>query len=377
MKIGINAQLLKIENSGVENCIRGLVEALLEIDSENEYVLYLPKQAELRNIPDYVVRRTRLTNHLRPVRVFWEHVLLPQFLVRDKIDVFHSPGYILPPLVSVPSVVSIHDLITLLYPSLCKRSNALYYRLFLYQSAKKAQRIIVHSEKTKEDLINYLGIDGDKIAVIYPGISKGFKILRNAQLLKRIRRKYLLPEEFILFVGNLEPKKNVVRLIRAFLKLRKEKSIKHSLVIVGRKGWKHKDIFGAVKGSPYGKEVIFTGYVPDEDLPAIYNLAGLFVFPSIYEGFGLPPLEAMACGLPVITSNAGSLPEVVQDAGIMVSPNNTDELAEVMLQVLMNRNLREGLITKSLRRAKLFSWEKTARATLEVYEQVYKDSRTI
>ena len=376
MRIGINAHLLNKENSTIGNCIASLIKSLLEIDSDNEYVLYLPKDAELKDIGDYDIRRTRFPSRLRLVRVFWEHIFLPRFLVADNVDVFHSPGCILPPLVSIPSVITIYDLIALLYPSLCTRSNALYYRLFLPQGARRAQTIIAYSQNTKEDIVSCLGVNEDKITVIYPGVHKRFKILNNTMLLNKVRRKYLLPGRFILFVGNLEPTKNIVRLIDAFFKLKTERHIEHSLVIVGKKRWGYKDIFERAQKSSYGNEIIFTGYVLAEDLPAIYNLAELFVFPSMYEGFGLPPLEAMACGVPVITSNRGSLPEAGGDAAITVGPDNTAELAAAIFRVLTDKDLRRRQIARVLKRSKLFSWEEVAKETLKVYEQVYSKSRT-
>lgn len=247
----------------------------------------------------------------------------------------------------------------------------LRYKFLFPRTLKTADRIIAVSNSTKRDLINYFNIPEEKIKVILEAADEKFKLL-NKEEINEVKQKYNLNFPFILYVGTLEARKNIPTLIKAFYKIKK-KNIEHKLVIAGKKGWKYKEIFETIDKLDLQNDVVFTGYVSDEDLPALYNAADLFVYPSIYEGFGLPPLEAMACGTPVITSNTSSLPEVVGDAGIMVDPCDVDGLTQTMCDVLTNDGLREDMIKKGLERAKMFTWEKCARETLKVYEEVYNE----
>jgi glycosyltransferase involved in cell wall biosynthesis len=226
--------------------------------------------------------------------------------------------------------------------------------------------IISISHHTKYDMLKHFKIPEDKIKVIHLAANECYKPLKEDEIYK-INEKYSLNHPYILYVGGLEPKKNIPTLLKAFYKLKKH-DVNHKLVITGEKRWNYKSIFETIDKLNLQKEVIFTGYIPDEDLPALYNAADLFVYPSLYEGFGLPPLEAMACGTPVITSNTSSLPEVVGDAGIMVNPYDIDELTNKMYKVLTNEGLTEELSKKGLERAKLFSWKKCAEETLNTYK---------
>jgi glycosyltransferase involved in cell wall biosynthesis len=231
--------------------------------------------------------------------------------------------------------------------------------------------IIADSQNTKNDCIKYLGIPEEKIKVIYLAPDSIYQPINNKQEIReQVCKKYNIEFPFILYTGTLEKRKNIPILIKAFYKLKKM-GISHKLLIVGKKGWKYDDIFKTIKTLNLQKDIMFTGYVPKEDLVKFYNLADLFVYPSLYEGFGLPPLEAMACGCPVITSNTSSLPEVVKDAGIMFNPYCVDELVKIMYEVLIDESLRIELSRKGLERAKLFNWRKTAEETWKVYEGVY------
>jgi glycosyltransferase involved in cell wall biosynthesis len=204
---------------------------------------------------------------------------------------------------------------------------------------------------------------------VYEAAQNNFKRIQVHKILNSIKQKYHLPDRFILFVGTLEPRKNIIRLLEAYARIKDK--LPHKLVIAGTKGWLYQPIFEAVKRLSLRNNVIFLGYVDDGNLPALYNLADLFVYPSIYEGFGLPVLEAMACGIPVITSNVSSLPEVAGDAAVLVDPYNVKELAGAMKHVLTNASLRKQVINKGFQQAKNFSWKKCARETLKVYEEVY------
>lgn len=371
MKICVNCQLLRDEFSGVDYYIYDLIHNLAAYDEENEYVFFVNSEAagdcmpEGRNIN---VERTRFPNRIRPVRIAWEQTCLPYLLLKNRIDLLHSPGYVSPLLSSVPSVVTIPDVIALLFPRLCRRSNYLYYKMLLPPAAKKARRIITLSQNSKRDIVNNLNVPSEKVDVVAMGVHRSFNRIDDAAKLEGIRAKYAVGDRMILFVGNLEPKKNIERIIEAFHVLKRDRGIEHKLVIAGKKGWKYSGIFDAVDKLQLSGDVRFLGYVPREDLPPLYNTADVFVFPSLYEGFGIPPLEAMACGTPVVTSNVSALPEVVGDAAIFVDPGNVGEIAEGIFRVISDGDLRKGLAAKGLKRAKLYSWEKVIDKTRKIYK---------
>jgi glycosyltransferase involved in cell wall biosynthesis len=287
-----------------------------------------------------------------------------------KVDIIHSPESSTPfTKLSNKKIITVHDIIPFYFPETFTKVTEYRYKLLLQRAINSSDRIITVSENTKNDLINKFKIPEDKIRVIPLAANENFRKLDENETSK-IKSKYNINFPFILYVGTLEPRKNIPNLLNAYYKLKKQ-GINHKLVIAGGKGWKYKEIFETIEKLNLQNEVIFTGYVPDEDLPGFYNAADLFVYPSLYEGFGLPPLEAMQCGTPVITSNTSSLPEVVGAAGITVNPYDVDELANKMYEVLTNEDLRKEMSKKGLERAKLFSWKKCAEEHLKVYEEVY------
>jgi glycosyltransferase involved in cell wall biosynthesis len=311
---------------------------------------------------------------INPIKIdfkyFLWHQKLPLKNELRKFDIIHNP-YQFPIILNFKQkyIVTIHDLIQILFPNENQKIVYICQKMMFPKIVQSIDKIISDSHHTKQDIIKHFKIPEDKIKVIHLAASENYRPLNEKEIIN-IKQKYNLNYPFILYVGTLEPRKNIPTLLKALYKLKKQ-GIKHKLVITGKKGWKYKSIFETIDKLNLQKDVIFTGYVPDEDLPALYNAADLFVYPSLYEGFGLPPLEAMQCGTPVITSNTSSLPEVVGDAGIMVNPYDVDELANKMYEVLTNDGLREELSKKGLERAKLFSWKKCAEEHLKVYEEVY------
>jgi glycosyltransferase involved in cell wall biosynthesis len=241
-------------------------------------------------------------------------------------------------------------------------------------SARKASKIIAISENTKKDIIDYFRIDEEKIRVIYLGVDRQFSPQPDTNEVG-VLSKYNLPRGYILSVGTLEPRKNILRLINAYKMVASTGEPVPKLVIVGGQGWRNEDLGKLVRESGLADRVVLVGYVPDEDLPTLYRNAAVFVYPSLYEGFGLPPLEAMACGTPVITSNISSIPEVVGDAAILIDPYNTTEIAQAIASVLNNKELRDRLKMNGLVRSNLFSWDKTARETLKLYQEVIEESK--
>jgi len=234
--------------------------------------------------------------------------------------------------------------------------------------AKRSHHIITVSENSKSEIIKYLNVSEEKISVIYGGYADIFKLESDDRLSSDVKRKYNITGNYLLYVGTLEPRKNLLGLIRAYAQSRAKDDF--ILVLAGGKGWQYENIFKLVRELKLENRIIFTGYVPENDLPGLYQGATLFVYPSFYEGFGLPPLEAMACGLPVIVSHTTSLPEVVGDAGVYVDPNDVEQISFSIDTVLSDSELRQTLIQRGLERAKLFSWEKAAKETLKLYQKV-------
>jgi glycosyltransferase involved in cell wall biosynthesis len=304
------------------------------------------------------------------VTVLWSQALSLQKNLLDGLDIIHNPAHFY--LINKPGkryVCTIHDLTPVLFPAWHPLWKVWFSRYFFPRLVKNSDKIIADSLNTKQDLINYYSVSPGKIAVIYLGTAPEFQPLPKSEVAS-IRDKYDLKNPFVLFVGNIEPRKNIPTLLKAFSICRK-KLPKLKLVIVGQKGWKYDEVYTTIAGLRLENEVIFLHYVPHDDLPAIYNAAELFVYPSLYEGFGLPPLEAMQCGVPVITSNTSSLPEIVGENGAMVSPYDVQGLVDLMSALLIDPHLREENIRNGLSRAKMFSWEKCAQQTRDVYEELY------
>jgi len=374
MRIGIDLIPITGREAGLQRYAQQLVEGLAEYDRKNQYILFINA-----NVPSNLITdqdNLKITRVKTPPKVhfFWEQLYLPFHTCLRELDLLHSPVSA-PPYIKLPSVrtvVTVHDLTFILYPETMKSLARRYWNFFMKRGVQKAGRVIAISQSTKTDLMEYLRIPEEKIRVIprYPD-RRFIEFTEKEDLINsRVREKYRLPDRYILYVGTLEPRKNLVRLIKAYAQVKRDPSITQSLVIAGKKGWLYDSIFEVVKALHLEDEVIFTGFVDDEDLPALYSQADLFVYPSLYEGFGLPPLEAIVCGTPVLTSNCSSLPEVVGDAGLLVDPKNVDEIAKGILQVLKNRELREELREKGLERAKHFSPQRAIEATIEVYREI-------
>ncbi len=371
MRVAIDGMLLGRRSSGVEGSIANLVRALAASGS-NDYWLYSQVDpSSLDALPGHLnVATTRWPVRSRAVRIFWQQAVLPSILARGRFDLLHAPGYIAPVLAPVPVVTTIYDVIALSHPSLCTPANHWHYRFLLPLSVRKAAAVIVPSLTTRDDLARYMPAAAGKIRVIPLGVGSCFAPTRDAGQEDRLRADYGLGEPFILFVGGLEPKKNVEGLIAAYRLLRQRGAVTHRLVIAGALSWDHARVRRAIRESGLGDAVTLTGFIPPERLPALYRAASLFVFPSLYEGFGLPPLEAMACGTPVIVSNRGALPETAGPAALVTDPLAPERLAEAMETVLTRMDVRGDLVARGLRHAAQFSWSRTASATETVYAEV-------
>lgn len=383
MKIGIIAGSIDNKATGIDNYSYNLIKNLALLTSSKDFEIIVIHTGDkiLQEIVNSVKYTTKISQYIMKIPNFpfdWQK-RFGKFLQKSliiptqsrKLDIIHDVHlgvfFFYPK--QIKKILTIHDLVPIKFPQTHKIETILVYKYVLIGSLKQVNIIIANSYNTKQDITKYFKIPEEKIRVTYLGVDEDYKPLPENEI-EKIRQKHNLTYPFILYVGTLEARKNIPTLLKAFYKL-KNKGLSHKLVITGKKGWKYKNIFKLTEQLNLQKDVVFTGYVPREDLPALYNAADLFVYPSIYEGFGLPPLEAMACGIPVITSSSSSLPEVVGNAGIMVSPYDVDGLAKAMYEVLTNEGLKEELRKRGLKRAKLFSWRKTAKETLKVYEEVY------
>ncbi|HIQ39262.1 MAG TPA: glycosyltransferase family 1 protein [Methanothermococcus okinawensis] len=369
MKVGVIADRLNRPLTGIGYYVYRLIYGLSKL-FDDIYLINYDKN-NIFQLNEIFIKNPINFKYLKSF-YFW-HIYLNYYLNHNKLDldIIHSPenASLFVKLKYQKKVITIHDIIPFHFPETFTKITIFRYKLLLPKTLRTADKIIADSYNTKKDIIKYFKIPEDKTKVIHLGVDEKYKPLSEEKI-NNIKEKYCINYPFILYVGTLEPRKNIPTLIKAYYKLKKQ-GLPHKLVITGKKGWKYKSIFETIDKLNLRKDVIFTGYVPDEDLPALYNAADLFVYPSLYEGFGLPPLEAMACGTPVITSNTSSLPEVVGDAGIMVDPYDVDGLSKAMYEVLTNDGLREELRKKGLERAKLFSWKKCAEEHLKVYEEVY------
>ena len=373
MRIAIDARTVNAHKSGVGEHVYNLIKALGKTNEENEYFLFV----NYKNVRDFQPGRFKqictsisLDNH--PMGDIWENLLLPRRLINEKINVFHSPAFILPlRRLNCSTVVTIHDLIVFLFPKTFPRRFTIYMKFMISKAVKKADKIITVSHSTRKDIVNLLKVPEGKIEVVYGAPNQVYRPVADKKMLETAKEKYGIYKKYILCVGTLEPRKNISRIIEAYYNLKRANaSFDYNLVFSGGKGWLYSSIFQILRKFRLEDDVVFTGYVPANDLCLLYNAAELFVYASLYEGFGLPPLEAMACGTPVISSNVSSLPEVIGDVGILVNPYSMEELAEAILKLLSDDDLRTTLREKGLRRAKLFSWEEAARKTLSVYREI-------
>jgi len=286
------------------------------------------------------------------------------------LDIVHDPYEIGPLSYRMPfkKIITICDLTPVLFPQTFDYATVMLHKAFLKRTLNSVSKIITISYSTKRDLIHYFKIPDNNITVTHLAADASFRPIKESEV-DTFREKYNICCPYILYVGTLEPRKNIPNLISAFSSL-KMAGFPHKLILTGKLGWKYEKIFETIRSLKLENEVRLMGRLPDSELPYIYNGAELFVYPSLYEGFGLPPLEAMACGTPVITSNSSSLPEVVGDAGITIDPYNVNMLASTMKDVITNKELQDQMIKRGKDKAKTFTWESTARKTLSVYEEI-------
>ncbi len=376
MKIALNALQVRGAKSGVGHYIACLLEALLEIDSTNTYLIFASPYNYFNYqfcSPRYQLDIWGSRSKSKTVRLLYEYAFLPCSVRKRNVDLFHGPSNLLPLRKVAPYVLTIHDMSYFVDPKRYTRGKVMYWHAVTYRSARLADYIITDSMYSKQDIVKYLDYPSDRIRVIPMAAHRRFRPIRDRAALEGFRSRYRMTHPYILCVGTLEPGKNLARVVRAFARLRREGAGDYHLLLVGDKGWLYHDIFAEVRRLGLQEQVHAPGHIPDDDLPLVYNCAELFVFPSLNEGFGLPVLEAMACGVPVVTSNCSALPEVAGDAACLVDPYDEAAIAKGMESVLADVSKREELVQRGLKRSTVFSWQRTARETLEVYEAVAQE----
>ena len=387
MRIGIDYTSAAHQGAGIGRVTRQIVRALADIDRQNEYVLlirgrelpaqlsghrHLPEVTDPRNvasgIPNANVREVRTWLNERWWNRIWYRLCLPlpvEWAI-GPVDVFHAPDFTLPPVRrGTRTVVTVHDLSFLHLPHCFEPALLAYLTVHVPRAVQRADRVLADSESTRQDVIALLHVPAGRVHTVYPGVEPRFRPIDDARELERVRHKYDLPRRFILSVGTIQPRKNYGGRIEAFARLRARDV---SLAIVGGRGWLYEGIFQKVHDLHLQERVLFPGFVDDADLPTLYNLAEVFVLPSLCEGFGLPLLEAMACGTPVVAANNSSLPEAVGEAGLLVDAHDTEALCDALARLLDDAALRQTLIQRGRSQAARFTWARAARALLETYQ---------
>ena len=376
-RIGFDATAALTQGGGIGRYTRELLAALVETDSPHHYRIFsarapqpLPVRNPIPQGPNLSFRQTLLSP--RWLYRLWYRIRLPipVQLFTGKIDLFHSPDFVLPPVLGdVPTILTVHDLSFSLYPNTFTPALVSYLNRVVPWSVKRASHVLADSESTRNDLIRLYKTRAEKVTVLYSGVHDCFKPVTDEVLLARMRHKYSLGDEpYIFTVSTLQPRKNHQMLIRAFRPVANNTS--YNLIIAGGKGWLYEEMMSEVERLDLTGRVRFIGFVDDDDLPVLYSEASIFVFPSLYEGFGLPLLEAMGCGTPVIASNASSLPEVAGDAALLLEPTNETAWTSSMLRLTDDVGLRVRLVAAGFRRVRRFQWKDSARQLLEVYQQL-------
>jgi glycosyltransferase involved in cell wall biosynthesis len=356
MRIGVDIQTTLGRKTGFGFYVSNLVKNLEKIDKKNSYLFIKPESEQ---------------DFSTPMRWVWDQIIFPRLARKQRVDILHQPCFSTPIFYRGKVVVTIHDLISVFFGHNIPFWSRQFFGKWMPFTYRFADHLIAVSEHTKKDAIRVLGIPEDKITVIHEAADECYRVITDEKQIAAVRKKYDLGDDpFILHVGTLEPRKNLPFLVRAFAIAKQQNNLQAKLVITGKKGWYYEGLFQLVDELKLQQEVIFTGYVDGDDIPALYNAAKIFAFPSLYEGFGLPPLEAMASGTPVISSNTSSMPEVIGDAGVLLPPEDESQWAAAIVDLLTDEKKWELHRKKGLIQAKRFSWERCAAETVAVYEKV-------
>ena len=367
MRIAIDAR--KLRDFGIGTYIRNILMELSRLDRDSEYVvLCRPDDVEAG---DVLGQNFRMVPETAPAYSVAEQFKIPLSLARERVRLVHEPHYVLPPLIRCRSVVTIHDCIHLMFPQyLPSRLAYVYAKASMWSASRKANKILTVSEASKRDILRFFDVPSEKVVVIHNAIDERFLAPADPERMEMARQRYQLDHPFVLYVGNIKPHKNIGRLIDAFSRARGRCPDDLKLIIIGDEISKYPALRQSVHKHKLDKHVRFLGFQPMETLAAFYRLARVFVFPSLYEGFGLPPLEAMACGAPVVTSNVSSLPEVAGGAALLVDPYDAEAIAGGIVQAVNDDALRADLIRRGRERARSFSWTQSVRMMHQIYMDV-------
>ena len=375
MRIGFDVSALVKEAAGIGQCIINIIQNIMEIDRENEYFLFTYDKIKL---PFSLKENWRIVDYggakHQQIRFF---TALPQILKKMKIDVFFGTRHYLPPFnANIRYVALVHDLIPLRMPELFTKKHSQRFKIFTSICKRQADSYIAVSEATKADILHYMKVPEEKIQVIYEGANPNFTPERDEAGIKETMERFGIEGNYLLCLSTVEPRKNMLRTIQAYEQYVLKNELPYKLVIVGGNGWNNGEIYDYVKDHDLSSHVLFTGYVSNEDVKNIYANATLFIYASLYEGFGIPVLEAMQSGVPVITSNVSSMPEVAGDACLLVDPYQTDEIKNAIIKILDSETLQAEMREKGITQAKKFSWRKCSEAVHKhlLYGPEAKDS---
>jgi len=375
MRIGINARYLQNSRSGIAQYLYYLLLNLKAINKDNEYILLLGSNGRIcEDILDlgFLNDISKLPTTNQILKIIWQHFYVPERLKNLRIDAFHEPTFIAPLFKRCPTVITVHDLAFKFLPGCFTLRNRLYLGQLMQRSIDTSDRVIAVSENTRKDIMSNYNIDEKKIKVVYEGVDEVFHPVLDPEKVKSaaVKAKYGIKSDFILAVSMISPRKNLINLIKAFNRLKQKHSIRHQLVIVGQKGWLFNEVFEEAAASSYAQDIVFCSFVSQDDLVMLYNVAEVFVYPSLYEGFGLPLLEAMACDCPVVASNRASVPEVCSDAALLIDPYDPVAMADAVFQALADAPLRKSMIEKGRKRVSVFSWRRAAEETQAIYDSL-------
>ena len=365
MKIGIMLRHIE-QQGGIGTYTRNLLDHLLKIDEENDYLLMYRNPDLIGSYADY----PRVVEVAVPhkSKLLWDQWAVPKLVKKHQLQLVFNPKLSVPIISRCKKIFCMHGGEWFVFPQNYSWAFRAYHKFFgaLYTNA--ADAIIAVSKSTGQDIAQALGRQGSKVHTIYHGVDSSFRLQQDSGRLEAVRKKFHLPERYILWVGPIYPMKNFGRLIRAYRKVRDE--LDYNLVLTGKPHLRYKDELALIDSLHLKDDVQFLGWVPDEDLPAIYRQASVFAFPSLYEGFGIPLIEALACGCPVVTSDRGAPAEVVGNAAVLVNPEDTDSIAQGICEALTNDALRKELIDNGLKRVKTFTWEQCAKDTKSLFDEV-------
>lgn len=369
MLIAINAHSIGTNSGGNETYTENLIYALSKIDKKNEYIIYTNPDVSLALPSNYRIIKLNTANRwLRGIELMGR-------LKKDMPDIYHGQ-YFLPPLCNCNSIITVHDVSFLSNPEWFTSREKLMFKFF-NTAVKKSAKIITVSNFAKQEILKYFKIDEKKISVIYNGVADIFKSPINNDTISKIKSRYSLPSNYLLYVGRINIRKNLSNLIKAFYIFKKTDHADFKLVMVGKRDGKIKKLESMICKLNLNGEIILAGHMPSSDLPAIYRAARLFIFPAFYEGFGLPSLEAMACGIPCITSNTSAFREITSDASMKINPYNIEEMAEAIRRLIQDQNLRKTLIEKGLKQIEKFDWLNTAQKTLNTYKETHNENSSL